>query len=188
MKYYKLMLDMSGKRDVIFHYEDDYGIGQNELNKGVYYEKWDDRFCFYFDENEGDIWTDFIANDKGWLIVSEKLKFILERAKTSIQFIKLNVKDYKGRRVNKKYYIANIIKKVDALCLDKSEYFTTYIKGIGEIYTVSKYGVYEEKVEQNDIFKLKENNQVPIFISDKLKKAMENNGVTGFDLVEINVK
>lgn len=40
------------------------------------------------------------------------------------------------------YYIANIIKVVDALCLNKSQYFATEIEEIGTIYTVSKYGKY----------------------------------------------
>lgn len=45
------------------------------------------------------------------------------------------------------YYIANIIRVVDVLCLGKSEYFETEISGMDIIYTVSKYVIYPEKTK-----------------------------------------
>lgn len=50
------------------------------------------------------------------------------------------------------YYIVNIIKVVDALCLEKSQYFETEIEGIRTIYTVSKYGIYADKTDGADVF------------------------------------
>ena len=87
----------------------------------------------------------------------------------------------------KQYYIANIIKVVDALCLDKSEYFETEIEGIGTIYTVSKYGIYADKTDSADVFKLSNRQEIPIFVSEKFKDLIQKVNITGISLTEISV-
>lgn len=188
MKYYKLSMDMNRENDIICHYENDYGIQQNVLNSGKYFEEWDNKFEFFYRSEEGDIWTDYLANDKGWFLVSDKLKKILEKLNTSIQFLSTNVKEIGNEKINRKYYIANIVKVVDALCLDKSQYFETKIEGLGTIYTVSKYGIYAKKTEGADVFKLANRQQIPIFVSEKFKKIIEEENITGISFKEINVE
>ena len=77
---------------------------------------------------------------------------------------------------------------MDALCLDKSQYFETEIEGIGIIYTVSKYGIYAEKTEGADVFKLANRQQIPIFVSERFKSLIEEENITGISLIEINVE
>lgn len=187
MKYYKVSMDMTGTKDVILHCNDDYGISQNSLIVGRYFYNWDERFKFYYNAEEGEIWTDYIANDKGWFVVSDRLKSILERVNTSIQFIDVNVYDVNNNKIDRKYYIANILKIVDALCLEKSRYFETDVKGIGKIYIISKYGIYEKKTEDADVFKLNNHQQVPIFVSEKFKDITEKEKITGISFMEIAV-
>lgn len=69
MKYYKLSVDMEREHDIVCHYKNDFGIQQNALNVGRTFEGWDERFEFYYDKQEGNVWTDYIANDKGWFVV-----------------------------------------------------------------------------------------------------------------------
>ena len=83
--------------------------------------------------------------------------------------------------------ILNWIIFVDALCLKKSKYFETEIPGIGTVYTVSKYGIYSKKVENSDVFKLANRQQVPLFVSEKFKKLIEEKQMTGIKLTEIDV-
>ena len=71
-------------------------------------------------------------------MISSKLKKLLELVNTDIQFFATKVKEKNNEDVINEYYVANIVKVVDALCLDKSQYFETEIEGIGIIYTVSK--------------------------------------------------
>ena len=73
MKYYKLSMDMERENDIICHFQNDYGIQQNALNTGKVFENWDDRFEFFYTKEEGDVWTDYLANDKGWFLVSNRL-------------------------------------------------------------------------------------------------------------------
>ena len=188
MKYYKLLADMERENDIVCHYENDYGIQQNALNSGKLFERWDDSFEFFYRKEEGDIWTDYLANDKGWFLVSNKLKKLLELVNTDIQFFQTKIREKNNEDVVNEYYIANIVKVVDALCLGKSQYFETEIKGIGIIYTVSKYGIYAEKTEGADVFKLANRQQIPIFVSERFKNMIEEENITGISLVEINVE
>lgn len=188
MKYYKLSTDMERENDIVCHYENDYGIQQNALNIGKIFEGWDERFEFFYTKEEGDVWTDYLANDKGWFLISNKLKKLLELVNTDIQFFATKVKERNNEDDINEYYVANIVKVVDALCLDKSQYFETEIEGIGIIYTVSKYGVYAKKTEGADVFKLANRQQIPIFVSERFKDLIESEDITGISLVEINVE
>lgn len=187
MKYYKLGMDMERENDVVCHYQNDFGLGQNIFNIGKFYEGWDGRFKFYYDKAEGAALTDYIANDKGWFVVSQKLKSILETMNTEIQFLSVQIEEKNGNESIEGYYIANIVRVVDALCLEKSEYFTTEIPEIGIIYTVSKYGIYYERTKNSDIFKLADKQEIPIFVSERFKKKMETENITGIYLREISV-
>ena len=181
-------MDMERENDIVCHYQNDYGIQQNTLNAGQLFEGWDDRFEFFFIREEGEIWTDYLANDEGWFLVSNKLKKILKSINTDIQFIKVKIKERNNEEVFKEYYIANVIKVVDALCLDKSQYFETEIEGIGTIYTVSRYCIYADKTEGADVFKLSNGQEIPIFVSEIFKDLIEREKITGISLAEIRVE
>ena len=96
MKYYKLSMDMNGENDIICHFDDKFTIPQNALIMGKYFNQWDDKTVIRFSIGEGSVWTDYLANDKGWFLVSEKLKKILESVDTDIQFLKVTVEEYNG--------------------------------------------------------------------------------------------
>lgn len=118
MKYYKLSMDMNRENDIICHFDDKFTIPQNALIMGKHFNQWDDKTVIRFSIEEGSVWTDYLANDKGWFLVSEKLKKILESVDTDIQFLKVTVEEYNGLRLSRKYYFANVLRVVDALCLE----------------------------------------------------------------------
>ncbi len=186
MKYYKLSLDMTRSDDIICHYENDFGIQQNDLMTGKKFDRWNGNFKFFFNKEEGSVATDYLANDKGWFVVSLKLKKLLESLSTEIQFLPIEIVEKSGTE-KMTYYIANIIRLVDALCLKESEYFSTELSTLGTIYTVSKFAIYEKKVEESDVFKLSNRQEIPIFVSEKFKNLIENNDITGITLTEIRV-
>ncbi|MCR4831708.1 MAG: DUF1629 domain-containing protein [Pseudobutyrivibrio sp.] len=187
MQFYKLSMDMERENDVILHCNNCSEIGLNTFVTGKYYSE-SINIIFFYDEKEGNVWTDYLANDKGWFIVSERLKVLLQKMNSNIQFIDIRIYDIENQDTNKTYYIANILKVVDALCLDKSEYFETYIEGKGMIYSVIKYGIYENKTEGADVFKLDNWQQVPIFVSENFKREIEINNYTGMAFRKIAVE
>lgn len=188
MKYYKLTMDMERENDIVCHFDDEFDIPQNALIVGKFYDGWNDNLEIYYSSDEGNVWTDYLANDKGWFLVSEKLKTLLESVNTEIQFLKVSVRENKNVNLKKDYYFANVLRVVDALCLEKSKYFETEIAGIGTIYTVSKYGIYSDKTENSDVFKLANRQQVPLFVSEKFKSLIDEYNITGISLVEIAVE
>lgn len=188
MKYYKLSMDMERENSIILHCKNRERFESYTFKDGEYYYNVNEVIELFFEGKEGEIWTDYLANDESWFIVSERLKSLLQKIKSDIQFIDVSIYDIKGANTEKKYYIANIIKVVDALCLDKSDYFETYIEGKGTIYSVSKYGIYENKTEGADIFKLDNWQQIPIFVSEIFKNTIEKNGCTGMSFLEIAVE
>lgn len=188
MKYYKLSMDMESKNDIICHYQDDYGIYLTDLKVGHYFENWNDKFEFIFSQEEGNIWTDYLANDKGWFLVSKRLKELLATVNTDIQYFKVNVREVNELEATQEYYVANILKVVDALCLEKSKYSAADIAGKGMIYNVSKYGIYADQTEDADVFKLANGHEIPVFASERFKKLVEKKKITGISFTEICVK
>jgi len=83
--------------------------------------------------------------------------------------------------------VANIINLVDSLCLHESDYFETDIEGIGTIYTISKFAIYGNKVGENDVFKLLNRQEIPIFVSERFKKIVEERQITGMEFLEVKI-
>lgn len=181
MKYYKLSIEVSGENDIVCHYKYDLGIQQYEFKTGQTFDRWDGSFQFYYNKSEGEVSTDYLANDMGWFVVSKRLKTIMETLSTSIEYFPVDIIELEiGDRLEG-YYIANILKVVDALCLEESDYHEIQTKSVGTIYNVRKYAIYESKVENSDIFKLRNRQEIPIFVSEVFKKEIENNELTGMD-------
>lgn len=191
MKYYKLFGGMDDKTDIICYSEaEEPGDTISHLTfcRGIKCESWDGNFCFYYDENEGNRATDFLANDMGWFLVSDKLRKVLESLNTEIQFLPVKIMERKSKKELPDYYIANILRVVDALCLEKSVYYVSYIAELGIIYNnVVKYGIYAEKTENSDVFKLADRQEIPIFASENFKNKVEKEEFTGIDFLEIKV-
>lgn len=192
MKYYKLFEGMDDET-AIMCYSEEGELGDTKLRQlrlmfksGKKCESWDGNFCFYYDENEGNRATDFLANDQGWFLVSDKLRKVLESLNTEIQFLPVKIMKRKSKKELPNYYIANILRVVDALCLEKSEYFESNVRKIGKVYFVVKYAIFAEKTENSDVFKLA-NEEIPIFVSENLKNKVEKEKITGIDLLEIRV-
>lgn len=187
MRYYKLSPDMEREGDIILHVKNNCDFGRNAFLNGKRIERVEVVPEFIYKEDEGTIWTDLLVNDKGWFLVSEKLRDLLEQVNTDIQYVDVRISCRGEVEENRKYYVANICKVVDALCLELSKYQSVYVEGKGDIYLVSKYGIYENKTDMADVFKLDRWQQIPIFVSDSFKTKVEEEGLTGMHFVEVAV-
>jgi hypothetical protein len=65
-------MDGKSENDIVGHCTNDYGIGYDALCQGKEFLNWNDDFMFYYNKSEGDIPTDYPANDKGWFLISER--------------------------------------------------------------------------------------------------------------------
>ena len=93
MKYFRLYMDDEMHGGIVCYYNSDYRIDSKRLKSGIYFEMNNESFEFSYLEKEGNIWTDYLANDKGLFLVSEKLKGLMESLNTDIQFIPVLVSE-----------------------------------------------------------------------------------------------
>jgi hypothetical protein len=148
--------------------------------------RWNDAFTFYYNIDEGNIPTDYLANDKGWFVVSERLRALLDYMNVDCRYIRVPIAEARTKEPLEAYYVANILRTVDCLCLEASEYTTlTTAKRKEPFYSIKKYAVYESGLREIHVFKLANESEIPIFASQRFKDEIENNHFTGMDFQEI---
>jgi len=185
MRFYKLLMDDSGDRDVVAYCIDTKGFEQYELSEGKYIRNWNSEITFYFDPKEGERLTDYLANNSGWFIVSERLKAILEEVDDGIQYLPINVVNKGENKILKGFSVANILNVVDALNLENSDYSMFELDG-ESIYSIKKYALCKEAIQSKHIIKLK-GDEIPIFMPEELRELIEKNNITGCNFLEVKV-
>ena len=83
------------------------------------------------------------------------------------------------------YFVANIVTVIDALDLDNSKYDVFELDD-EKIISVEKYALKSSQIVNRHIFRLKDKT-IPIFVSETLKKVIEDNKFTGFEFLEVDV-
>lgn len=186
MEYFKMLYDYDNDTNAICCESDElYELDRYDVEKGIFINNWDNRITFYYNPQEGDKETDYLGNDLGWLIISERLKLILENNKiTGIQYLPIMIKNKLSSKKLNNYYVANICNLVDALDLEKSVYSILELDENEKIFSYKVHALMEEKLKGLDIFKLKEDN-VPKFVSKKIVNLIKENDITGFDFNEV---
>ena len=185
MQYYKLIYDYQNDIDAALIYiaEEKLKFDRYDVNKGQELKVKQ----IYCSEMEGkNVYTDYIANNLAWFVVSKGLKdMLLDFNIGDTEFIPLlkeNTEEIVG-------YLVNIINVVDAIDLSKSLYKKiTYNKdGKEETYnSIIKYALVEKKIGERDLFRL-DGYDTPIFISERLKKAISKTKMTGCDFLKVKV-
>lgn len=187
MKYYKMIYD--------YEKDDNYvncsiGIIDNMseyiTSNGSYIEEWKVP-VFKYDSTEGEVMSDYIANAHRWLIVSNTFsKYINETTvKSRIQYLPVKIIDMFGNEEKESYKVANLLDVVDALDLEHSTYDVFELED-EKIISVEKYALKAREVGESDIFRLKDDT-IPIFVSEKVKKIIEENALSGFAFLEVDV-
>lgn len=188
MKYYKLLYDYEKDEDAVFLEIDESSlpIDRYDVEKGVKIEHWSGSIKVSLGPSSGQRMTDYIANDLTWFIVSEKLKKILENTyQDMLQLLPLKVScDYCS--IEQTVYLANPFDVVDALDLDHSKYSVYALDENETMISIQKYALKSSAVFGHDIFRIK-NDGLSIFISDKLRKELLKNKVSGCDYLEVKV-
>ena len=187
MRYYKMDIDMDRTGDVICHSPSVPEI--NQYCRGQQEAPLPAGFRFTYRLQEGHVLTDWLANDKGWLLVSETFRQrVLESVHTEVQLLPVDVVCEDDGSTHP-YYVANVLSLVDALCLAGSDYSTFQVPGRKEpFYSVRKYCLSASAVGACDLFKLTGDQVIPLFCSEKVKALCEQAGLTGIAFVEVRVE
>ena len=186
MRYYKLIYDY--ENDDAYVNCDIANIGNmNEYITigGKEIKQWD-KVVFEYDSAEGNILTDYLANLHRWFVVSEDFCKITQKIiENQVQYLPVKVMDRFTKSEVDSYFVANIVNVIDALDLDNSKYDVFELDD-EKIISVEKYALKSSEIVNTQIFRLKDDT-IPIFVSETLKKVIEDNGLTGFKFLEVDV-
>lgn len=135
--------------------------------------------------NKGSKLTDFLVNTINLLMVSQKVKNLMEQEGiTDVEFLHFTLYDKKDRIVNKDYFVANLIGTVDCLNIDES-IFTRDSLEPDKIMIFEKVVLHTERIlGDKKFFRLKERPTLHIIRSDFVAVLAKNN-VTGIELLNL---
>lgn len=188
MKYYKLLYDYEHEDNSIFLEIDEKTLSfdRYEVEKGIEFCDWNVDIKVNYDNGNKRVITDYVPNDLSWFIVTDKLKSIIESMKNNkVQYLPIRARSKDESEVLD-LHLVNICNIVDALDLENSKYSVHEIDENEKMISVQKYAIKGSVIKDIDLFRLKDH-YMSIFISEKLKKAMEKNGITGCDYLEVKV-
>lgn len=164
-----------------------YNIYRYDVIKGEKIVYWNNNISFGYNPTDGRAFTDYLANDLNWFIISRVFKETLEKNNiTGLQYLSVNLLNEATRETTKEYYLANVYNLIDALDLTNSKYSSFKNTDGSNLISVSVYTLKNDMVKDIDIFRLK-NSNIPIFISDRLRKIIRNNKITGCDFLQVKV-
>lgn len=130
---------------------------------------------------EGEVKTDFpkFWSASGTPLISKK------SAEIFAQIISEDAELIPVKYVDDKYYLVNTLTVIDAIDRDNSEFSKL---DTGLVVGLEKYGLKSQIIEGHNIFKLYLNGRImttEVFVSDTLKKAVEEAKLKGFKFVEV---
>ena len=102
-----------------------------------------------------------------------------------MQYLPVKVIDRVTKSEVDSYFVANIVNVIDALDLDNSKYDVFELDD-EKIISVEKYALKSNEIVNMQIFRLKDDT-IPIFVSETLKKVIEDNDLIGFKFLEVDV-
>jgi hypothetical protein len=157
-----------------------------QLREGIPVNSWfPGDVVFTLAEDYGIKMTDSIPNTLNRLIVSQKLKGVLEeKSGADIEFLPVHIRDHKGRTVHEPYFIANLLGTVECVDREKSQFRTSAIRP-DQIFTFFRLVLDTSKIPpEARIFRLKEASNLVIARED-LADDILNAGCDGMMFLEM---
>ncbi|HLU46458.1 MAG TPA: DUF1629 domain-containing protein [Planctomycetota bacterium] len=130
--------------------------------------------------------TDNLVNKDRLLVVSEKMKGLLERLKIKkVEYLPVAILDHRDRPVREKYFIAHPVDPVDALDVDASDVEWSLIDD-SLIDDVGTLVLDEEQLDpKRQLFRLKSFSRL-ILVHRAVAEAIDKEGLTGVRWVELS--
>lgn len=140
---------------------------------------------FPIDPKWGDMLADVVPNVFNVLIVSKKLRDILQSENVSdVEYLPFVILDKKGRIKSKDYCVANLIGSVDCLDAANSLYKKDALEE-GQIRAIERLNIIKEKVsEDKKLFRLAQRRHLFIIRNDLLQR-LQGDEITGMETYEM---
>ncbi len=184
MEFYKILWDDSDENDIVVKVDDKYNALSELLNSGNDICDWDNNIILNYSLDDGTVLTDFLANDMGWYIVSEKVRKIIVDLNLykEIQLLPIILRNNDNNHMVN-YWILNIKIIIDAFDLKNSDYKRIKM-GSDYVYIIRKYCLIKDKVKGYNCIKVFQN-KTPTFFSELLVKKFLENSVSGIEFRKV---
>lgn len=186
MHYYKLIYDYEKDDNYVNCVAANIGSMNEYITiSGKEIEQWD-TVVFEYDSVEGNVLTDYLANLYRWLVVSSDFRRLTQNIiEKQVQYLPVKIIDKFTKVEIDSYCVANIVTVIDALDLGKSKYDVFELDG-EKIISIEKYALKGNEIVGKHIFRIKDDT-IPVFVSEELKKKIEDNNLTGFEFLQVDV-
>jgi hypothetical protein len=123
--------------------------------------------------------TDVLRNALGYLMISSKLKNLLEKHSTAeIEFLPFTLLNHKGRVAARECHIANVIGTVECVDLARTEGSPSEIDP-GEMLRITRLHLLPERiVPARDLFRIASQPRT-LLVREDLRQVLEAEGITG---------
>ncbi|MBZ4417958.1 imm11 family protein [Myxococcus sp. RHSTA-1-4] len=138
------------------------------LHEGVSVKSWfPTDTVFQLDDSRGIKLTDSIPNTLHLLIVSEKLKGVLEeKSGAAIEFLPVRIRNQRGRFVQEPYFIVNPVGTLECVAREKSRFWCSEIRP-DQVFHFHNLVLDESKIPPDArLFRLKEKSNLFIVRED----------------------
>ena len=197
MKFYKLLIDSEDNpNNKKFHStnitidESSLGFNRYDTDSGNPLINWSENIVAKYEFNKNYPVADYITTNLGWFLISSKFKDLLvEMDIKGLEFYPLILKCTNQVDMELLTFLANILVVIDfnvAVDLKRSKYFYYELNNGKRLISFTNHCLKSSAINKYDIFRLSDNT-FPIFISEKVKKAIEDHGITGCDFLEIEI-
>ena len=138
---------------------------------------------FYYSSKVSDLESEYLLNIKRWPLVHRKVQHEFERLSVGgVRFLPIKLIDVVTNTVNDNYVVMDILNFIEAYDLNKSTY--KYNEKY-DYYTFLPHETYLNRLvcEQYDVFRCAKSVSA-IYVSEKIKKLVEENNWVGFEFCE----
>lgn len=149
---------------------------------GKYIDNWSLDITLVCDNKKEYIVPDWMSNDNGWLVVSQRFIDAVNHLENgAIQYLPIKVNAIQPQMEDEKFFVANVIKVIDAIDYENSDCFY-----MPDYRAVARYALKKEQINGNHIFIAKEDIiSESIFVSEEFKKAIQKANLLGFDFTPV---
>ncbi|HYO55691.1 imm11 family protein [Archangium sp.] len=141
---------------------------------------------YRMDKRAGNIAPDFLPNSLSYLMISPKVRTLLEKAEVGgVEYLPFVLQDIRGKIISRDYCVANPLGGVDCLDAERSKFEMSAMEP-DQIFALYKLNLRIDKIPTDiKLFRLKQMLTTYIIRSDLLE-LLRTEGITGFTTLDLD--
>lgn len=154
---------------------------------GEYVDNWNPDITLVCDDEKENVVPDWLCDIDDWLVVSQRFVDTVKPYENgAIQYLPIRIDAVQSQMQGKKYYVANVIRVLDVVDYEKSDWFPM---GPNDEYRgLINYVLKKDEIKENHIFIIKDDVLSElVVVSEEVKNAMVKAKLLGFKFFEVEI-